>query len=140
MRSWSISAAFARARAVGQQARRLQGRRSHSHSGALAGSTCFLVTGAGKSRYLFTGDAVYLGDTGEWTAGFIPGVSDAKVLASSLKLLATLGPDLVISSAFVGDGAHTLGGARWSACVDQAATAYDRNLSSSLEREGERIR
>jgi hydroxyacylglutathione hydrolase len=43
-------------------------------------------------------------------------------LLSSLELLATLHPDVVVSSAFTGDTAvHTLGGRDWRECVEQAA-------------------
>src|ERR687894_2754393 len=63
--------------------------------GHTPGSTCFLVPGADASTYLFTGDTVFLANNGVWTAGFIPDVSDADALESSLKLLSTLTPDLV---------------------------------------------
>ena len=58
--------------------------------GHTPGSTCFLVPGTDASTYLFTGDTVFLADSGVWTAGFIPGVSDADALDSSLKLLSIL--------------------------------------------------
>jgi hydroxyacylglutathione hydrolase len=91
--------------------------------GHTPGSTCFLVPGADASTYLFTGDTVFLADNGVWTAGFIPDVSDADALESSLKLLSTLTPDLVISSAFSGDaGAHPLGDTPWGPCAEQAIT------------------
>jgi len=84
------------------------------------GSTCFVVPGAGGS-YLFTGDTLLVGRDGRWTAGFVPGVSDAAALASSLRLLATLEPDVVVSSAFTGDaGAHRLGGTDWQGCIAEA--------------------
>lgn len=82
------------------------------------GSTCFLVPGADASTYLFTGDTVFLANNGVWTAGFIPDVSNADALESSLKLLSTLTPDLVISGA----GAHPLGDTPWGPCADQAIT------------------
>jgi glyoxylase-like metal-dependent hydrolase (beta-lactamase superfamily II) len=89
--------------------------------GHTPGSTCYLVPGAGGARYLFTGDTVLLGADGRWFAGFIAPVSQAEPLAESLRLLATLTPDVVISSAFAGtDGAHTLGKRRWTECVDEA--------------------
>jgi hydroxyacylglutathione hydrolase len=85
------------------------------------GSTCYQVRGAGEATYLFTGDTVWLSATGEWTAGYINGISDATVLASSLELLGTLNPDVVISSASAGDhGAHPLDGRPWPDCIDQA--------------------
>jgi hydroxyacylglutathione hydrolase len=92
--------------------------------GHTPGSTCFLVPGAGASTYLFTGDTVFLANNGVWTAGFIPDdVSDADALKSSLKLLSTLTPNLVISSAFSGDaGAHPLGDIPWAPYAEQAIT------------------
>src|SRR6476469_7380827 len=84
------------------------------------GSTCYLVNGADGS-YLFTGDTLVLGDSGEWWAGYIPGIGDADALATSLRLLRTLSPDVVISSAFQGDSAvHRIEPARWTDHVDQA--------------------
>jgi hydroxyacylglutathione hydrolase len=78
------------------------------------------VRGA-EGTYLFTGDTLFVSDTGEWTAGFIPGISDADALTSSLELLATLAPDVVISSAFQGDSAvHRIAACDWRAHVLQA--------------------
>ncbi len=85
------------------------------------GSTSYLVSGADGARYLFTGDTVILGDDGRWFAGYIPPMSQAEPLAASLRLLATLTPDVVISSAFAGEaGAHELRGRDWADCVDEA--------------------
>ncbi|PXY28106.1 MBL fold metallo-hydrolase [Prauserella muralis] len=97
------------------------------------GSTCFLVPGADGARYLFTGDTVFLSDKGVWTAGFIPGISDAEALLASLRLLSALEPDLVVSSAFQGAaGAHTLDGTSWASCVEQAiATLPERAARSA---------
>ena len=53
------------------------------------GSTCYLVDGA-EGRYLFTGDTLVLGESGDWWAGYIPGIGDADALATSLRLLRTL--------------------------------------------------
>src|SRR6478609_2263134 len=84
------------------------------------GSTCYVADGA-EGRYLFTGDTLVLGDSGEWWAGYIPGIGDADALAASLRLLRTLSPDVVISSAFQGDSAvHRIEPARWTDHVDQA--------------------
>ena len=84
------------------------------------GSVCYQVSGA-EGTYLFTGDTLFVSDTGEWTAGFIPGISDADALTSSLELLATLAPDVVISSAFQGDSAvHRIDAGDWCAQVHQA--------------------
>jgi len=84
------------------------------------GSVCYQVRGA-EGTYLFTGDTLFVSDTGEWTAGFIPGISDADALVSSLDLLATLAPDVVISSAFQGDSAvHRIEADGWPERVHQA--------------------
>lgn len=84
------------------------------------GSTCFLVPGDGAS-YLFTGDTIYRVGDGRWAAGYIAGDSEATALASSLDLLATVRPDLVVSSAFAGDaGAHEMSGSDWEAAVTDA--------------------
>ena len=84
------------------------------------GSVCYQVRGA-EGTYLFTGDTLFVSDTGEWTAGFIPGISDADALVSSLDLLATLAPDVVISSAFQGDSAaHRIEPDGWPQRVHQA--------------------
>lgn len=85
------------------------------------GSTCYLVPGANGRQYLFTGDTMFMGDDGTWAAGYIPPISDAESLAASLRVLAPLRPDLIISSAFAGDGAvHVSTGAQWSDSVAQA--------------------
>jgi hydroxyacylglutathione hydrolase len=84
------------------------------------GSVCYQVRGA-EGTYLFTGDTLFVSDTGKWTAGFIPGISDADALVSSLELLATLAPDVVISSAFQGDSAvHRIEADGWPERVHQA--------------------
>lgn len=83
------------------------------------GSTCYLVPGANGQTYLFTGDTVFVGDDGRWHAGYIPPISDAVSLAASLRLLATVKPDLVISSAFRESAVHVPGG-RWADHVAQA--------------------
>ena len=89
--------------------------------GHTPGSTCYLVAGAGGEKYLFTGDTMFVGEDGAWTTFVIPGVGDAAALTSSLQLLGTLEPDIVISSAFTGETAvHTLGTQPWSECVAQA--------------------
>jgi hydroxyacylglutathione hydrolase len=83
-------------------------------------SACYQVGGA-EGTYLFTGDTLYVSDTFEWTLGFIPGISDGDALASSLGLLATLEPDVVISSAFQGDSAvHGIDAGDWTGHVHQA--------------------
>jgi glyoxylase-like metal-dependent hydrolase (beta-lactamase superfamily II) len=84
------------------------------------GSTCYLVNGA-EGSYLFTGDTLVFGDSGAWWAGYIPGISDADALATSLRLLRTLAPDVVVSSAFQGDSAvNRIRPGRWKDHVDEA--------------------
>jgi hydroxyacylglutathione hydrolase len=84
------------------------------------GSVCYQVAGA-EGTYLFTGDTLILGEKGEWWAGFIEGISDADALAQSLGLLATLQPDVVISSAFQGDSAvQRIDAGHWPEHVEQA--------------------
>jgi glyoxylase-like metal-dependent hydrolase (beta-lactamase superfamily II) len=85
------------------------------------GSTSYLVPGVNGQRYLFTGDTIFLGAEGDWTAGYLPSISEAGPLVESLRLLGTLRPDLVISSAFAGKTAvHVPGGTHWANCVSRA--------------------
>lgn len=89
--------------------------------GHTAGSTCYLVSGVGGDRYLFTGDTLYVGRDGGWQAGYIPGHSEAEPLASSLRLMARLAPDVVVSSAYTGDtGVHRIDPADWPGIIDDA--------------------
>jgi glyoxylase-like metal-dependent hydrolase (beta-lactamase superfamily II) len=86
------------------------------------GSTCYLVPGVNGKSYLFTGDTMMLGAQGDWFAGYLPPISEAAPLADSLRLLGTLQPDLVISSAFPSETAVHTPGNHWRAAVAQAAT------------------
>ena len=88
--------------------------------GHTPGSTCYLVPGVNGQSYLFTGDTIMLGADGNWFAGFIPPISEAQPLADSLRLLGTLAPDLVISSAFPGESAVHAPGKQWRADTAQA--------------------
>ncbi|BBZ36777.1 MBL fold metallo-hydrolase [Mycolicibacterium confluentis] len=84
-------------------------------------STCYLVTAVDGTRYLFTGDTLIHGADGHWFAGFIPPISEAGPLSESLRLLATVTPDVVVSSAFTGDsGVHEVEADAWAACVQEA--------------------
>jgi hydroxyacylglutathione hydrolase len=84
------------------------------------GSTCYLVTGE-EGSYLFTGDTLIRGEAGNWWAGYIPGIGDKEALASSLRLLREVSPDVVISSAYQGDSAVTrIDSGRWHIHVDEA--------------------
>jgi hydroxyacylglutathione hydrolase len=94
------------------------------------GSTCYVVNGA-EGTYLFTGDTLIRGDSGAWWAGYIPGIGDADALAESLRLLRTLNPDVVISSAFQGDAAvHQIEPGRWPEHVDQAINGLSSGLKT----------
>jgi len=85
------------------------------------GSTCYLVTGMGGERYLFTGDTIFPAGDGTWSTFVVPGRGDAAAMRDSIKLLGTVEPDIVISSAFAGETAiETVDAARWSQIVDQA--------------------
>jgi hydroxyacylglutathione hydrolase len=89
--------------------------------GHTPGSVCYLVPSSTGSRYLFTGDTLYVGTDGEWHPGYIPGHSDAGPLAESLTLLASLEPDVVISSACpTGTGVHEVDPKAWRAQVERA--------------------
>jgi len=94
------------------------------------GSTCYLLAGA-DGTYLFTGDTIFLTDSGSWWAGYLPGIGDADALAASLLLLRTLSPDLVISSAFKGDSAVTrIQPGRWHDHVDEAIASLSADMPS----------
>ncbi len=93
--------------------------------GHTPGSTCYLVPGVNGQSYLFTGDTIMLGDDGTWVAGFRPPVSVAPALVDSLRVLAALRPDLVISSAFPGETAVHVPGRRWADCVARARARLD---------------
>lgn len=96
--------------------------------GHTVGSTCYLVRSTTGARYLFTGDTLFLGNDGSWAAGHIPGHSDAATLTASLDVLASLDPDVVISSACpTGVGAHDVDPARWPALVARAAERLERS-------------
>ncbi len=84
------------------------------------GSTCYLVQGA-EGSYLFTGDTLIRNTQGQWWAGYIDGIGDAGALADSLRLLADLSPDVVISSAFQGDSAvHRIERDHWRGHIAHA--------------------
>lgn len=71
------------------------------------GSVCYLVSGA-DGRYLFTGDTLFRNPDGHWWAGYIEGFhqpGDADTIAESLRTLAEVSPEFLISSAFQGDSA-----------------------------------
>jgi glyoxylase-like metal-dependent hydrolase (beta-lactamase superfamily II) len=85
------------------------------------GSTCYLVTGVDGAKYLFTGDTMFPSGDGTWATFLVPGRGSAASLRSSVTLLGTVRPDIVISSAFGGDTAiETVDNDRWSKCVAEA--------------------
>ncbi|MGP4058056.1 MBL fold metallo-hydrolase [Mycobacterium sp. 4D054] len=87
------------------------------------GSVCYLVPGA-QGRYLFTGDTLFRGTDGGWHAGYIEGFhqpEDAGTIAESLRVLADILPDFVISSAFQGDSAvHRIDPGSWRGHIAHA--------------------
>lgn len=92
------------------------------------GSTSYLIRGA-EGRYLFAGDTLIRNREGDWWAGYIEGISDAQAMAQSLRVLADLEPDVVISSAFQGDSAvHRIEAGLWR---DHVAHALDGLLEST---------
>lgn len=85
------------------------------------GSTCYLVTGVDGAKYLFTGDTMFPTSEGTWATFVVPGRGDSAAMRDSVKLLGSLAPDIVISSAFGGDtGFEVVDSRRWAECVEQA--------------------
>jgi glyoxylase-like metal-dependent hydrolase (beta-lactamase superfamily II) len=85
------------------------------------GSTCYLVSGVDGEKYLFTGDTMFPTGDGRWSTFLVPGRGSAEELRSSLELLGTLRPDIVISSAFGGETAiEEVGTDRWQECIAEA--------------------
>jgi hydroxyacylglutathione hydrolase len=84
------------------------------------GSTCFLVISPHEKTYLFTGDTIFP-SKGSWGTFVMPDAGGRKVdLINSLKLLVTLAPDVVISSASVGRVAFVeMSPGEWQNIVDQ---------------------
>ena len=81
------------------------------------------MTGA-EGKYLFTGDTLFRSSEGAWLAGYIEAFhtpDDAEVIADSLRTLAELSPDVVISSAFQGVSAvHRIQPGLWPGHIAQA--------------------
>lgn len=85
------------------------------------GSTSYLVTGSAGQTYLFTGDTVFPSGNGRWATYVDKEGGDPGALTNSLKLLATLRPGLVISSAFGGPTAvEEVSAHDWSRHVTEA--------------------
>jgi hypothetical protein len=71
--------------------------------GHTEGGLCFLYQSPNNLRYLFTGDLIFQSN-GEWSTVLITSDgADPKNLVSSLKILRDLKPDVVFSSASVGE-------------------------------------
>ncbi|MFI5715584.1 MBL fold metallo-hydrolase [Nocardia sp. NPDC051750] len=85
------------------------------------GSTCYLVPGHDGRTYLFTGDTLLRYPDG-WRTGYIPGYSDKDGLRAALDILATVQPDVVVSSAFVAGapGVHHVAPGTWQTHLAQA--------------------
>jgi hydroxyacylglutathione hydrolase len=89
--------------------------------GHSVGSSCYLVTGADGTKYLFTGDTMFPAGDGTWATFLVPDRSDPVQLTASLEQLRAETPDIVISSAFGGDTAiEAVDIRRWPEIVDQA--------------------
>lgn len=86
--------------------------------GHTPGSVCFQVQSVTGKTYLFTGDTLYLNDQG-WQPGMLS-FSNREELFESLKLLQTLKPDLVMSSAFSGSSGYEEVGEKWMDKVESA--------------------
>lgn len=90
--------------------------------GHTPGSTSYLIQGA-QGRYLFTGDTMFVAADGRWSTFVIPGVGDAAAMADSLHVLASLQPDVVISSAYGARAVTALDEGAWPACVEEALSS-----------------
>ena len=87
--------------------------------GHTAGSICFFYKSPYGKSYLFTGDTIFQSN-GKWATLVFPkaGGSEA-ALAESLSRLRDLNPDIVMSSAFVGDvSVVEVVGDEWTQAID----------------------
>lgn len=85
------------------------------------GSVCFLYKSPHGKTYLFTGDTIFPSN-GAWRTFVMPDAGgSAADMAASLRLLRELEPDVVISSASVGDVAfEEMSSNQWREAVDLA--------------------
>lgn len=89
--------------------------------GHTRGSVCFFYASPHGKRYLFTGDTILMDNSGRWRSGYLPGMSDKATLAASLRELAELRPDVVISSATYGEHPWVeMSPGDWPAAVEEA--------------------
>ncbi len=88
------------------------------------GSTCFLFNSPYGKTYLFTGDTIYPSNN-SWDTYVMPEAGGTKSdLINSLKLLRTLEPDVVISSASVGHiPFKEMSPGEWQEVVNQALSS-----------------
>jgi len=89
--------------------------------GHTEGSLSFLYASPHGKTYLFTGDTLYRSGDGWGTLPFPGAGGSVKTLIESLKIYRELEPDIVISSAYVGDSpiAEMTPG-QWKQDVDEA--------------------
>lgn len=88
--------------------------------GHTKGSTAYLYRSPHGRSYFFPGDTIGRDDAGVWTAGYLP-FSDKAQLVDSLRRMAELRPDVVLSSAWGGTFAvNEVTPESWRAAVEEA--------------------
>ena len=87
--------------------------------GHTAGSICFFYKSPYGKSYLFTGDTIFQSNA-KWATFVLPQAGGSKAsLADSLLRLRDLNPDIVMSSAFVGDVSFVeITGDEWAQAID----------------------
>ena len=87
--------------------------------GHTAGSICFFYKSPYGKSYLFTGDTIFQSNA-KWATFVLPQAGGSKAsLADSLLRLRDLNPDIVMSSAFVGDVSFVeIIGDEWAQAID----------------------
>ena len=87
--------------------------------GHTAGSICFFYKSPYGKSYLFTGDTIFQSNA-KWATFVLPQAGGSKAsLAESLIRLRDLNPDIVMSSAFVGDVSFVeIIGDEWAQAID----------------------
>ena len=104
--------------------------------GHTEGSLSFFYKSPHGKAYLFSGDTIFLWDS-KWTTLVLSDAGGSEAaLADSLLRLRGLGPDLVMSSGFVGDVALAeLSGGEWPRVIDDNVSRLTKG-SSALDRGG----
>ncbi len=89
--------------------------------GHTSGSLCFFYASPHGQSYLFTGDTLFLSN-GKWSTLILESSGGSQAdLRASLAKMGTLQPDLVLSSAYVGQtGTARVSGAEWQQALAQA--------------------